>query len=110
MLTEEQKRQAISLIGTNIQVYGHFESYDIPDERGKGVVSENMVTMEDFLRLTYDYYNSKRINYDYYTDSDAKDCSAVKRFIKKKVNGDSYNVGLEWVESQNFKDSGIKVN
>lgn len=104
MLSEDKKKRAIEIIGSNIEVYNHFECYSIPDKDGKGVICENKVTLEEFLELIYDYYHSKRINYDYYTDSELKDCQSKKSFIKKRITESSYRIGLEWVNSHVFKE------
>lgn len=36
MLSEDKKKRAIEIIGSNIEVYNHFECYSIPDKDGSG--------------------------------------------------------------------------
>lgn len=94
-------KEAIEIIGANIQTYGHFECYQIPYENGKPIRNESDVTLDNFLNLLHEYYNSGRLNEDY--GEDAKEWNSIKRFIKKKVNNLSYDIGKEWVDNQKFK-------
>lgn len=94
--------KAIEFIGAHIQVYGHFEVYAIPDENGVSISNETEITKDDFLRLTLEYFTDKtRINYNY--GDDLKDQNAIKRFIKNRINSDSLNLGVEWLNNHSFK-------
>lgn len=101
MLSEKQIK-AIELIGAEVETYGHFACYSIPDESGKGITNESLLSREAFLDLVYEYFYSKRMNYDYFED--AKECREVKSFIKKRVKDTSYETGLEWLNDHSFKN------
>lgn len=102
METAERER-AIELIGTNIETYGHFESFMIPYENGSAVDSEGDVTEEEFLKLVYDYYYTDRLNDSYCdgTRDGIQEAKAVKRFVKKRAP--RYDLGKEWLDNQKFK-------
>ena len=100
IMSTEKQVKAIELIGAEIETYGHFASYSIPDESGKGITNESLLSKEAFLDLVYEYFYSKRMNYDYFEDE--KECQSVKSFVKKRVKDTSYQTGLEWVDSHTF--------
>lgn len=83
------KRDAIEVIGSAIQAYGHFESYSIPG-------ADNCEVYE-VLQKICEYYND-----------DVKDSLATKNFIRNRINSDSYHVGAEWVSDQ-LVDEGYKL-
>lgn len=94
-------KKAIEYIGANIQTYGHFDCYMIPESDGSAIYSLEKYTKEDFLALVYQYYTSKTLwNHDY--GNDLKDQNCIKRFICKRINSKSFDVGDEYIKV-NFK-------
>lgn len=94
-LSEEQN-EAVKLIGANIQVYGHYATYSCPDESEKAISKD--ITIKEFLNFVYDYYYTDRLNRDY--GDDIKEQKSNKNFLKKRVNENSFNIGIEWIESE----------
>lgn len=91
----EINRRSVEIIGANIQIYGHFEAYQIPDNIGRSLSCK--VSLEYLLKYIDLYYNSKTsMNYDY--GDNLKEQNAVKRFIIKRINNSSYDVGVEWIK------------
>lgn len=100
-MSKEQK--VTEIIGANIQIYGHFAIYNIPYEDSSSITNESDVTKEEFIRLTYDYYHSDRLNAN--SGDDVKESNQIKRFIIKRINNSSYEIGKNWLENQKFKVS-----
>lgn len=93
------KRDAIEVIGSAIQAYGHFESYSIP-----GAV--NCEVYEVLQKICEYYSDDTMLNENY--DVDVNDSLATKKFIRNRINSDSYHVGAEWVSDQ-LVDEGYKL-
>lgn len=97
-----KNEQTVKIIGANVQIYGHFEVYKIPYSNGNGIHSERDVTIEEFLELVDGYYNDKKLcNFDY--GDDLSDQNRTKNFIIKRINDESFKLGKEWLEHQQFK-------
>lgn len=93
------KRDAIAVIGSAIQAYGHFESYSIP--------GADNCEVNEVLQKICEYYNDDTmLNKNY--DAEVKDSLATKRFIRERINRDSYHIGAEWVSDQ-LVDEGYKL-
>lgn len=93
------KRDAIEVIGSAIQAYGHFESYSIPE-------ADNCEVNEVLQKICEYYDDDTMLNKNY--DVEVKDSLATKRFIIECINRDSYRIGAEWVADQ-LVDEGYKL-
>lgn len=92
---------ALSIIGVEQSIYGHFAAYSIPDESGHGISDQNAKdNIEYFLQQIENHYRSKEsLNRDY--GDDLKEQNNVKRFVIRNAKKDqAANIasGLEWVK------------
>ena len=93
---------ALNYIGANIQIYGHFECYAVPNRDGKSIVSTIEISRDEFLALTYEYVSTDRVNRDY-VDEDMSEQRAIKRFVMSRVNAQSISLGATWVLEQEWR-------
>ena len=99
-MTDVETRKAIEYIGANIQIYRGFDFYFIPDEGGSELYPP--VSKKRLLQLVYEYYHKR----DRFTPSDlcdVEDAKECKRFLKSRVNDESYQIGLDWLERHNLQ-------
>lgn len=99
-MIDAEIKKAIEYIGANIQTYGHFEVYSISNEDGSELYFP--VGRERLLQLVYEYYHKR----DRLTPSDlfdTKHARKCKSFLKSRVNDESYQIGLHWLDKQNFQ-------
>lgn len=92
---------AVDIIGCNIETYGHFEVYTIPDETETGISDEwAKANPNAFLQYVEDYYkNRKAINRDY--GDDLKEQNATKRFLLSRVNKEKHkDLGMKWIKER----------
>jgi len=104
----QQQKIAIELIGANVQTYGHFCDYDVVYRNTEGVSVEadiRSMHLISFLHVVYLYYHDNTLRHESYHEN-LSESNSFKHFIFKRVNSDSFNVGLDWVRKQKeFKDS-----
>ena len=94
--------KAYQIIGAEIKIYGHFDYYSIPNEKGRGIGNTKDVTLEEFLKMTFDYFDNKeKINYDY--GDDLAEQNGNKRFIKSRITSDCEELGRQWCNEQEWK-------
>ena len=86
---------ALNYIGANIQIYGHFACYSVPYRDGKAIMTEREIDRDEFLKLTYEYLSTDRLNRDY--GDDVSEQNVTKRFIMSRVNAQSIQLGATWV-------------
>ena len=95
-------KQAYQLIGAEIKIYEHFDYYSIPNEKGRGIDNTKDITLEEFLKMTLDYFNNRdKINSDYGTD--IKEQYETKKFIKSRITSDCEELGRQWCNEQEWK-------
>lgn len=92
---------ALSIIGAEQSIYGHFDVYSIPDDSGHGILDQDAKdNIEHFLQQIENHYRStKSLNRDY--GDDLKKQNNVKRFVirnAKKDQASNVASGLEWVK------------
>lgn len=92
---------ALSIIGAEQSIYGHFAVYSIPDDSGHGISDQDAKSnIGHFLQQIENHYrNTKSLNLDY--GDDLKDQNNVKRFVIRNAKKDqAANIasGLEWVK------------
>lgn len=100
MLNYNKFKLAVRMIGCNIQTYGHFDTYMIPDENGNGIL-ENYAKAYPYIFLSHVeiyYTNKKMLNKDY--GDDLKEQNAMKRFLlSKPVTEEILKLGEEWIKT-----------
>lgn len=92
---------ALNYIGANIQIYGHFDWYSIPNRTGKSIKTTREISRDEFLALTYEYVSTNRVNCDY--GKDMAEQSSTKRFVMSRVNDQSISLGATWVLEQEWR-------
>lgn len=89
--------KAIQIIGVNIQMYGHFDPFDIVDNNSE--VIDNITNIYEFLDYVYKFYHSKRL-YNPRYGNDLQRQNGVKDIIKSSIDDQSYILGMQWIDSQ----------
>ena len=89
--------KAIQIIGANMQMYGHFDSFDIVDRNSE--VIDNITNIYEFLKCVYRYYHSRKLYNPRYGNSLQRQ-NAVKDIIKSSIDDQSYALGMLWIDSQ----------
>lgn len=97
-MTDKHKK-AIQIIGAEIQTYNHFAEYSVPFTEN---IDDDGISLLDCV---YNYFYTKMHNSDYYSDTteDLKDERQCKSFIKKRINDESYDIGMQWLKDHNYK-------
>lgn len=89
---------ALMLIGANILLYNHFDTYMIPNDNGSGIFT--VQNSELFLQMIEKYYKTKNmLNRDYGIDLDEQ--NKTKKFIIKYANkykDETFQKGVDWVK------------
>lgn len=100
-VTPEILAPVAQFIGAHIQTIGYFSLYMIPDVNGKGV-RDYAMSWEEFVACAYDYIHTPyMVNKDY--GDGTPDQSAMKKYIKSMINDDSFTLGVNWIQKQNWR-------
>ena len=87
--------KALTVIGTMIRLTGNYDYKITPFHNGRAIMYLYNVSVEEFLKYTYDYFYGNSINYSLGI-SKAKQESA-KKDIVSKVRESDFNLGVEWL-------------
>lgn len=89
--------KAIQIIGADIQIYGHFDPFDIVDENSE--VIDDITNIYEFLNCVYNFYHNKKL-YNPRYGNDLQRQNDIKDVIKSSIDDQSYTIGMQWIDSQ----------
>ena len=96
------EKSALELIGANIQAYGHFLGIEVLDANGHSFEKLTDFTKEEVFQMVVDYYDLNKNLYSISDQDNITEARGCKRFIKKHINDESLNIGLEWLSDHTF--------